>query len=34
MTVMDESSAPLLAAPRPPQERMGLRQFLRTVRAA
>ena len=32
MTVMDESSAPLLAAPRPPQERMGLRQFLRTVR--
>ena len=32
MAVMDESSAPLLAAPRPPQERMGLRQFLRTVR--
>src|SRR5260370_18982899 len=32
MAVMDEPPAPVLAAPRPPQERMGLRQFLRTVR--
>ncbi len=32
MAVMDETRTPVLAAPRPPQERMGLRQFLRTVR--
>ncbi len=32
MTVMDETRAPVLAAPRPPQQRMSLRQFLRTVR--
>jgi len=32
MAILDESSAPPLAAPRPPQERMGLLQFLRTVR--
>src|SRR6266498_2757919 len=32
MTVMDDTRAPVLAAPRPPQERMSLWQFLRTVR--
>ena len=32
MAVMDETRAPVLAAPRPPQARMSLRQFLRTVR--
>src|SRR5215472_1981684 len=32
MAILDESSVPPLAAPRPPQERMGLWQFLRTVR--
>jgi cytochrome P450 len=32
MAVMDDTRAPVLAAPRPPQERMGLWQFLRTVR--
>src|SRR5437870_6170168 len=32
MTVMDETRAPVLAAPRPPQQRMSLRQFLRAVR--
>src|SRR5437764_3359406 len=32
MAVMDESGAPVLAAPRPPQERMGLLRFVRAVR--
>ncbi len=32
MAVMDDTRAPVLAAPRPPQERMSLWQFLRTVR--
>jgi cytochrome P450 len=32
MAVMDESGAPVLAAPRPPQQRMGLLQFVRAVR--
>src|SRR6266849_4398121 len=32
MAVMDETRAPVLAAPRPPQARMSLRQFLRAVR--
>ena len=32
MAVMEQSSGPVLAAPKPPQERMSLWQFLRTVR--
>src|SRR5262249_36623269 len=32
MAITEQSSAPVLAAPRAPQERMSLWQFLRTVR--
>jgi cytochrome P450 len=32
MALIEETSVPVLAAPQPPRQRMGLRKFLRTVR--